>query len=405
MKNIKNIKNIEINPLSVLNFATFLQYQRFVMPISFLFYIYNGLNFSDFILCQSIYSVTCLLGKFFMGFVGDIFSKKYVLIAAYLLFMIRVVLWINFSGFWIVLSGEILYGLFKSLYRGNVDSYIYEYLEQKKSGSEMIDKYGKLTFYTSLGSAVSCIAGVILYKFYGFHTILYIELITQVLAISCLLLLPNTKAKNGKKFEPLTYVKNIINGAKSVFTNAKVNYNVYYSAMLTGFTSIFVWNFQPLLKLSSAPVILYGIINFINQIFRAIGGLIAKNFASKFKKYLIAIEYFSVLLSFILLISGYYIKNYIFIFCALFIICIAIILFIIFNVFNISNLHKNTESSGRATSASVNTFAGDLVSFLLLLNFKFIYDKLGIYNTLTIFMVFACIILFPAFGKRFQNNN
>ena len=224
-------------------------------------------------------------------------------------------------------------------------------------------------------------------------------------SISCLLLLPNTKANNGKKFEPLTYVKNIISGAKSVFTNAKVNYNVYYSAMLTGFTSIFVWNFQPLLKLSSAPVILYGIINFINQIFRAIGGLIAKNFASKFKKYLIAIEYFSVLLSFILLISGYYIKNYIFIFCALFIICIAIILFIIFNVFNISNLHKNTESSGRATSASVNTFAGDLASFLLLLNFKFIYDKLGIYNTLTIFMVFACIILFPAFGKRFQNNN
>ena len=63
----------------------------------------------------------------------------------------------------------------------------------------MIDKYGKWAFYTSLGSAVSCIAGVILlYKFYGFHTILYIELITQVLAISCLLLLPNTKAKNGK---------------------------------------------------------------------------------------------------------------------------------------------------------------------------------------------------------------
>ena len=405
MKNIKNIKNIEINPLSVLNFATFLQYQRFVMPISFLFYIYNGLNFSDFILCQSIYSVTCLLGKFFMGFVGDIFSKKYVLIAAYLLFMIRVVLWINFSGFWIVLSGEILYGLFKSLYRGNVDSYIYEYLEQKKSGSEMIDKYGKWAFYTSLGSAVSCIAGVILYKFYGFHTILYIELITQVLAISCLLLLPNTKAKNGKKIEPLTYIKNIINGAKSVFTNTKVNYNVYYSAMLTGFTSIFVWNFQPLLKLSSAPVILYGIINFINQIFRAIGGLIAKDFASKLKKYLIAIEYFAVLSSFILLIAGYYIKNYIFIFCALFIICMAIILFMIFNVFNISNLHKNTENSGRATSASVNTFAEDFASFILLLNFKFIYDKLGIYNTLTIFMVFACIILFPAFSKRFQNSN
>ena len=402
---MKNIKNIEINPLSVLNVATFLQYQRFVMPISFLFYLHNGLNFSDFILCQSIYCATCLVGKFTMGFFGDIFSKKYILIAAYILFMARVVLWINFSGFWILLSGEILYGLFKALYRGNVDSYIYEYLEQKNSGSKMMDKYGKCAFYTSLGSAISCIAGVILYKFYGFYTILYIELITQILAVSCLLLLPNTKIKDNKKIKPEIYVKNIINGIKSVFTNTKVNFNVYYSAMLSGFTSVFIWNFQPLLKLSSAPVILYGIINFINQIFRAIGGLIAKEFAAKLKKYLIAIEYFAVISSFILLISGYYIKNYIFVFCALFIICVAIILFMIFNVFNISNLHDNTENCSRATSASVNSFAEDFMSFLLLLNFKFIYDKLGIYNTLTIFMVFACIVLFPAFGKKLQNSN
>ncbi|MBO6257255.1 MFS transporter [bacterium] len=397
---MKNIKVKKISPLAILNLATFLQYQRFVMPISFLFYIYNGLNFSDFILCQSIYCATCLLGKFMMGFIGDIISKKYVLIIAYILFMVRVILWINFSGFWIVMTGEILYGLFKALYRGNVDSYIYEYLEQKESGKEMTQKYGTWAFYTSLGSALSCIAGVILYKYFGFKTILFIELITQIIAVLCLLLLPNTKIKYNKTPKAINYVKNIFNGIKSVFSNSKINYNVYYAAMLAGFTSIFVWNFQPLLKLSSAPVILYGVINFINQIFRAIGGLCAEKFALKFKNHIFVIEYIAVIVSFILLIAGYYINNYIFIFTALLIICIAIILFMIFNVFNVSNLHKNTQDVNRATSASVNSFAEDFTSFFLLINFKFIYDKLGIHNTLAIFIILAIFALAPVFAKR-----
>lgn len=400
-----NFKRKEINPLPVLNFATFLQYQRFVMPISFLFYIYNGLNFSDFILCQSIYSVTCLLGKFIMGFLGDIFSKKYILIVSYLMFMARVVLWINFSGFWIVLAGEILYGLFKSLYRGNVDSYIYEYLQQKHVESGMINNYGKLSFFTSLGSAISCFAGVILYKYYGFKLILYIELATQIIAVLCLLLLPNTKKYEHSALKAVEYTKNIFNGVKSVFTNIKINYYVFYAAMLSGLTSVFVWNFQPLLKLSSAPVILYGVISFINQIFRALGGLSAKTFAEKFKNILVTVEFSAVVLSFILLICAYQVKNYIFIFVSLLIICCAILLFVIFNIFNISNLHKNTNDQNRATSASVSIFAEDFASFILLLNFKFLYDKIGITNTLIIYFILAVILLFPAFEQRQKRNS
>lgn len=402
---MENVKSKEINPLPILNFATFLQYQRFVMPISFLFYLHNGLNFSDFILCQSIYSATCLLGKFFMGFVGDIFPKKYILITAYFLFMARVVLWINFDGFWIVLGGEILYGLFKALYRGNVDSYIYEYLEQKNISKEMTDKYGKLSFFTSLGSAISCFAGVILYKYFGFKTILYIELLTQIIAVSSLFFLPNTKPESQGKIKPVIYAKNIFKGIKSVFSDIKINYYVYYSALLSGFTSIFVWNFQPLLKLSSAPVILYGIVNFVNQIFRGFGGLSAKKFLQKFKNKLVTTEYIAVIISFILLITGYYIKNYIYIFCALLIICAAILLFVIFGVFNISNLHRYTDDENRATSASVNIFAEDFMSFFLLLNFKFIYDKFGIFNTLALFMILAIILLFPALEKKHSVEN
>ena len=392
--------NKHINPLPILNFATFLQYQRFVMPISFLFYLYNGLNFSDFILCQSIYSATCFLGRFIMGFIGDIFSKKYILIVSYLLFMLRVVLWINFSGFWIVLLGEILYGLFKSLYRGNIDSYIYEYLQQNNIGNQMINKYGNLSFFTSLGSAVSCFVGVVLYKYFDFKYILYVELITQLIAVFCLLFLPNTKKIKQTVIAPAKYIQDILSNMKIVFTNKKIQYSVYYSALLSGLTSVFVWNFQPLLKLSSAPILLYGIINFLNQIFRGLGGLSAKTFIKKHKDKIVLIEYLAVIISFVLLILCYCIKNYVFIFISLLVICFAILLFVIFNVFNISNLHSNMGNEHRAALASVNIFADDFASFFLLINFKFLYDKLGIENTLAVYFVLAIIILFPIYSKK-----
>ncbi len=388
----------KINPLAILNFATFFQYQRFVMPISFLFYLHNGLNFSQFILCQSIYNATCLIAKISMGVVGDIFPKKFVIIFSYLLFMLRVILWINFSGFWIVLAGEILYGLFKAFYRGNVDSYIYEYLETQNKNKDIIKRYGRLSFYNSLGSAVSCFIGVILYKYYGFKTILLLELATQIIATASLFLLPDLKTITPHKIHIKSryYLKIISKSIKAIIKDTRVNYYVYYAAMLTGLTSIFVWNFQPLLKISAAPVILFGVINFINQILRGLGGFLAKNFTQKiYGTKIIIIEYIAVLLSFVLLLLGYDIKNYILTTGFLIIICFAIHLFVIFNIYNVSKIHEITYDYRRAATSSANTFFEDFASFFLLLIFKFLYDAQGFDGSLIIFGFISTIMLFP----------
>jgi hypothetical protein len=333
-----------------------------------------------------------------MGVIGDIFSKKHVLIFSYLLFMLRVILWINFNGFAIILTGEILYGLFKAFYKGNVDSYIYEYLEAKNDGKKMIKKYGKLSFFNSIGSATSCILGVILYKYIGFKGILYLELITQIIAVSCLFLLPNiNKPIQRKTISVKQYFNAIGSAIKSIVNNSKVNYNVFYASMLSGLTSVFVWNFQPLLKLSSAPVFLFGIISFINQSFRGLGGFFAKNIVERISsnRKLIIIEYFAVILSFLLLIIGYAIKNYVLTTIFLILICFAIFMFVIFGVFNIYKIHEYTFDYKRASTSSVNVFFEDFSSFLLLLIFKFLYDVLGIKYSLLIFAIIFMVLLFP----------
>lgn len=392
-KSIKRIRSI-IRPLSILNCAIFFQYQRFVMPISFLFYLHNGLTFSQFILCQSMYNATCLIAKLLFGFIGDIFSKKYVIIMAYLLFMLRVILWINFSGFAIILAGEILYGLFKAFYKGNVDSYVYEWLEQNNIKHEMIAKYGKLAFFNSLGSAVSCVLGVILFKFYDFKALLYLELFTQVIAVTCLLFLPNTKSLG--KVDILQYIKTVFGSIKRVITDCKINYYVFYSGLLSGLTNVFVWNFQPLLKLSNAPVFFYGAVSFVNQILRGLGAWNAKKFIKKLSnKSFIKIEYGAVILSFLLLFAAHIVKNYIFVLFALLIICFMILSFVAFNIFTVSKIHEYTQDYNRAMTSSTNTFVEDFMSVFLLLGFKTLYDKLGFTYSVLISMFVVIIVLFP----------
>ncbi len=388
--------------LFILNFSSFLQYQRFIMPISFLFYLSNGLTLSDFILFQSIFNITCLLAKIPMGFLGDIFSKKYLIITSYIMFTLRVLLWIFFSGFWTILTGEILYGLFKALFRGNVDSYIYELLRNNNVENKMLSKYGKLSLYTSMGSAISCIAGAIMYKYLGFKSILIVELIFQIIAVGLLCFIPNLKSEPVSKRSlksDLTIIKESI---LRILKNKNINYFAYYSALLTGLTGVFVWNFQPLLKASAAPVILFGIVSFVNQSFRGLGGWFAHKFVSAIGKYLISIEYIFTVTSFLLLIIANYYKNYILSTAVIILISFSICLFVVFNVFTVSKIHENTPSSSRASTSSVNTFLGDFAAFAFLLMFKFVYDYMGIIPTQILFLILSIILLFPGLKKIFN---
>lgn len=60
--------------LSKINFTVFCQQQRYLVAISYLFYVSQGLTFSDFLLFQSIFYLTVLIAEIPAGYIGDIFS-------------------------------------------------------------------------------------------------------------------------------------------------------------------------------------------------------------------------------------------------------------------------------------------------------------------------------------------
>lgn len=381
-------------PLHILNFAVLLQQQRYIVAISFLFYLQNGLTFSDFLLYQSIFYLTGLLAEVPAGYIGDIFPRKNVLIFSYFLFLVRIILWITIPNPLTILLGEILYALSKAFYRGVSDGYVYDYLKEHKIDSLMLNKYGKLNFFMSTGSAISCLIGAWAYKYLGFSVLLSMELFCNSLAIFLLFFLPKIP-QSVNKISFLEHIKRISHFVKKAVLSPDISSYMIFGGILTGITSVFVWNFQPLMKSFSIPAVMFGVVYFINHSLRASGSLIAEKFIKQFS--LIKTAFLSwglYIICFALLIGVLKTDNVkICIFVLLFI-CIAIGIQMIFNVGNVSRIHKMVISKKRATVSSVNSMFAGLFSGTFLMFFKFLAEHNSKSFAVYIFMVMFLLSFF-----------
>ena len=379
--------NKENLTLKLLNITVILQQQRYIVAISFLFYLANGLTFSDFLLFQSIFYFTGLIAEIPAGYIGDIFPRKNVLIFSYFLFILRILMWIFIPNYWTILAGEILYGLSKAFYRGVSDGYIYDYLKMNNATDMMLNKYGKFNFFMSTGTAISCLLGAFLYKYVGFKILLGFELFFNSTAILILLFLrqiPQTK----KNISFSKHISRIFNIVKETAKNTQLNIYMLYSGILFGITSVFVWNFQPLMKSCAIPVVLFGVVYFINHMIRAFGSANAYKILEKLSLLKVgALTWGLYIMCFILMIISNKYTNISLCLSTLIFVCIAIGIQMVFNVGNLSRIHKLILSSTRATISSINSMLASLFSGAFLMIFKSLSKNNSVEFSLLAFMI------------------
>ncbi len=380
------MKKIELNALQILNFTVFLQQQRYTIAISFLFYLQNGLSLADFIFFQSIFYFTCLLAEIPSGYIADILPRKIVIIFSYLLFSLRLIFWLFMPNYYTILLGEVLYGLSKAFYVGASDGYIYDYLKTQQKHNQVLSKFGKFNFSMSMGSALSCLIGAGILKYVGFSILFSIELFFNITAILILLFLPNIKP-NQNSFSFKEHAKNIFSIIKFAAKQDNIKTYIAYTSILFGVTSVFVWNFQPLMKNLEIPVFMFGVIYFINHVFRALGALNAEYLIKKLSLFKVGkYAWLLYITSFLLLLAQTIRGNSVSGILILIFICISIGFYMVFNVGNISRIHKLISSTSRATISSINSMSAALFAGLFLLIFKYIITSYSIKLALIIFL-------------------
>lgn len=399
-----------LSPLKKLDLACFLRSQLYLAPILLLFYQQNGLTIADFVMFQGIFQLTGILFEIPCGYIADTISKKKVLILAFTFFFLRAALWLSFSGIYIVLLGELFNALSRAFLSGVYDSYIYDYLKSKNKTKRMLKECGRTNFAMSSGAMFAAIFSAILYKHYGTMILLSLEFILTLISILLLTTLPNPPSAKPQGITIKQKFIEIKDTAIATIKNKNINLYILYSALLFSTTSLFCWCFQPLLKMSSAPVFMFSFVYVINHGLRAGFSF----YVNKLKKFfgfnrLLVVTTFLCLYSFACMILSFHFKIPNISTLSLIFVCIGIGFQLAFAIANISHIHNHALEETRATISSVNNMLQQTISGLSLILFKFVVapnsstSGLSFSSAFTIFAIcymtiFA--ILFYKINKR-----
>ncbi len=396
------------NPLKVFNLSVFLQTQIFMLPVLLLFYQQNGLTVGDFFLFQGIFSLTALLFEIPAGYIGDIFPRKNILILSYVLFLMRLVLWLFFAhlGYWIILAGEILYSASKAFYSGVADGYVYDYLKESGTTHKMLEKYGCLNFFMSIGTAISSLLGAYFYGTfskwtqahwghdYGFLILILIEIVFNTAALLLLFALPKLPSAKTKVTGLWEKYKDLFHITRRALRNPDIKYHMFYSGLLAGTTMVFVWSFQPLMTTALIPVSLFGVVYFANHFFRAV----ASYFLHKTMRFFSlpafgVVTFIMFALSFLLAVEMAHVgqPNVWISFGILFFICLTIGFQLTFTLASTTRIHTLISSDIRSTVVSVNYMIGRMCAGFFLILFKVLLDGVSMQTT---FMVAFGVFLF-----------
>ena len=361
------------NPINRLNLACFLRSQLYLAPVLLLFYQQNGLTIADFVLFQGIFQLTGILFEIPCGYIADVITKKKVLILAFFFFFLRATVWLSFSGYYIVLLGELFNALSRAFLSGVYDSYIYDYLKNKNKTHRMLKECGRTNFAMSSGAMFAAIFSALLYKYYGTVILLSLEFILTLISIILLTTLPNPpSARPYAKTIKEKFIE-IKDTTIATLKNNNINVYIIYSALLFSTTSLFCWCFQPLLQLSSAPIIMFSIVPVINHALRA-GFSFNVNKLKNFFGFnrLLVVTTGLCFYSFACMTLSFYFKMPYLSCLSLFFVCIGIGFQLAFAIANINHIHTFAKEETRATISSVNNMLQQTISGTMLICFKFI---------------------------------
>lgn len=365
-------------------------------PVILLFYNENGLSVGDLFFIQGIFYLLSILFDIPIGYFSNTQPRKKLLIIAFLIFLLITMLWLFFKGYYIILIGEILFAITKTIIDNVPSGYLYDYLLLKNR--TMTKYWGYSNFYISLGTALGSLAGAYLYSIYGSKFILIIQFIIIVICLLLVSTLPNIKPPKDVNKNFIQKINDYKEVTKNIYNNPSIKYYIYYSGLLASYSALFALGFQPLMKNALFPVAMFGIIAFINHFVRSCAGAITGKFLRNLNIRNLVIPLFALyIVAFLCIFGILYIKNVLIDFGLLFIICMIIGLQLVFLILHVSRIHKFVSIEQRGSLMTVNNCVARLISAVILISSRLFMDKVNLsvffYCMFCIFIIFGSYIV------------
>lgn len=384
----RNLKALNYSNLVKIKWHAFFAGFRIFLPLLFIFYQQNGLNFTKISFLTTAFFIGMLIFEVPSGVFADHFGRKKAIALASLLYAISCLFFGFGTTFVVFLFASFLFGIGEAFISGSDEAIIYDSLKEVKKEKEFSNYYGKKWAYFQYGFVIAALTASFIpnlnIRLSFFGTALFAS-ISFFIALS--IVEPRLHLRQKQKH----YFEHLKKAIKFVYKHKVIKWLIIYIITITLTIEIFFTYIQFFLKDTGISLQYFG---FIYAFFILISG-IASSFAHKIEKPLGEKRTLIVIASllFISIFSLGLIQTIASIF--LFITIIEFIFGFIGPVLN-QYFHMHVDSHHRATVASLRSFGTGISVVALAPLFGYISDIFTYKNMM--FYLASLVIIFSIFS-------
>jgi len=356
----------------------------FTTPVFVLFYQANGLNTTQVMILQSVYTAIVMLAVIPSGIVADYIGRKKVLVANAVFFALAWFIFAISYGFWGFLIAESIIAVSSAMWAAAGNPFFYDNLRELGKEGSFKRLYGNVIAINSVSWGLSALVG-------GFIAVnnlripYWATVIVGVIALLITFSFTDTeKYKHGDKHY-FTHLKNAFDFARK---HPRIRLFMFYSAIMfaVGF-AVFMF-FQPYFQLIKVPLAYFGVIYLAMYGLSALGSKIAHRIEEYFgEKKILIINLVVLILCVFGMSRGFVVLGVVF----------PIIIFFnsgLLDPILADYLNKNIESHHRATVLSLHTLLTQLLTTVSAPFFGWVVD---FWSLQTAFVMAAIILVIDLF--------
>ncbi len=351
------MRRIERN-ISLVKWIYITQGLVFVAPVLVLYFGSRGLELSQILMLQFVFSASSFALEFPSGYISDKLGRKRTLVVAYSSLVLAVYLFLNGVSFNTFAIAEFAFASGYSLISGTVDSLLYETLKVLGKENEYRKVYGDLNHKQLLSVAFAGIVGGLMAKYIGLSATVVVTLIAFTVTLVLSLFLEEPKGINPRG------LREDIKDFKLVLSNKELISITVFVALVFAFNQVIFWYYQPYFKAIDVNLAYFGLLFASFQIVASIGSKYANAVMQKF-----TIEQIFIIVSIATLLS-FVGMGWFFSYAGLLFIYFQQLVRGGFRILSSEYAHRHASDELRATTISFMTlakkllFAGNLYFFV-----------------------------------------
>jgi len=366
----------------------------FFVPVLVLFWQDKGLNLTQIMTLQSVFAFLMMFLEIPSGYIADIFGRRNTLLFASIIETVAMIIYSLGENFYHFLIGEMIFAVSTSFASGTLSSLAFDTLKNLDKEREYKRIWGNIFFWGMIALSLSNLLGGFIAKadlrYALFASIPFFMLSSVVVFFMQEPVREKPLIKEG-------YAKELFKTLKDIIRHKKLKWIIIYSAVINIFTQVAFWLYQPYFKFSGMDIAYFGV---VFASFQLVSGISSK-YAHKIEK-IFGKRYLFGMLIFLLAGSFFLMGNFIFWFSFSF----AFIQQFVRGIKNIviaDYIHRQTDSSVRATVLSAESFVRSSLFAVTIPFFGMIADTFSMQKTFFIIGVLAIvagIVILTIMGKE-----